>query len=155
MKLNKNGWGYFEFFAFLIIFAICLIIAAVGLKKVGLIDENWQFVKFEDIGKNEKEEKLKKSYSNLRNSMVDGTMKYISKYYNNELGLDTLNIRVNQLVKEGYIKANDFKDSNGGVCSGYTAVYKDDNGKIQYNPYLKCKEFETGGYEERKDEKIE
>lgn len=153
MKLNKNGWGYFEFFAFLIIFIICLIIAALGLKQFGLIDENWQFIKFEDIGKNEKEEKLKESYSNLRNTMVDGTMKYISKYYNNELGLDTLNIRVKQLVEEGYITS--FKDANGDACSGYTAVYKDDNGRVLYNPYLKCKDFETGGYEERKDEKIE
>lgn len=153
MKLNKNGWGYFEFFVFLIIFVICLVISAVGLKQFGLIDDNWQFVKFEDIGKNEKEEKLKKSYSDLRNSMVDGTIKYISKYYNNELGLDTLNIRVSQLKNEGYIK--DFKDANGDLCSGYVSVYKDDNGKIQYNPYLKCKDFETGGYEARKDEKVE
>lgn len=151
MKLNKNGWGYFEFFVFLIIFVICLIISFAGLRYVGLLDENWHFVDFEEIGKEKEEEKKPFSYADLREDMVDATMKYISKYYNNELGLDTLNIRVSQLKKEGLI--TEFKDNKGKDCSGYTAVYKDDNGKIQYNPYLKCENFETDGYEERKDEK--
>ncbi len=151
MKLNKNGWGYLEFFVFLIIFVICLLISAFGLKQFGLIDDDWRFVKFEDIGKDKEEEENKTvSYPKLREDMVSATMKYISKYYNNELGLDTLNIRVSQLKREGYI--SEFKDAKGNDCSGYVAVFKDDSGKIQYNPYLKCKDYQTTGYEERKDD---
>jgi len=44
MKLNKNGWGFLEFFLFLIVFIVCLIVAFEGLKKLGLMDENNQFI---------------------------------------------------------------------------------------------------------------
>ena len=44
MKLNKHGWGFLEFFFFLIIFVICLYVAFEVLKKLGLMDENNKFI---------------------------------------------------------------------------------------------------------------
>lgn len=152
MKLNKKGWGFLEFFAFLAIFVICLLIAMYGLRKFGLLDEDYHFVKFENINKpkEEQEEKPKITYGSLRDDMVGATMKYIKKYYDNNLGLDTLNIRVSQLKKEGFIEK--FVDADGNECSGYVSVYLDEQNKIQYDPYLKCKGYETTGYEARKDD---
>jgi len=151
MKLNKQGWGFLEFFAFLIIFVICLFIAMYGLRKFGLLDDNWHFVKFENINKpKEEEEKPKITYGSLREDMVGATIKYIKKYYDNNLGLDTLNIRVSQLQKEEFL--GKFEDANGDKCSGYVSVYLDEQNKIQYDPYLKCKGYETTGYEARKDD---
>lgn len=154
MKLNKNGWGFIEFFAFLIIFIVCLVISALGLKQFGLIDDDWHFIKLEDLNKPDNStynnDNTKVTYASLREDMVGATMKYIKKYYNDELGLDTLNIRVSQLKKEGFIEK--FKDADGHECSGYVAVYLDNQNKIQYNPYLKCKKYETTGYEARKDD---
>lgn len=152
MKLNKNGWGYFEFFAFLIIFIICLVITGFGLRKFGLLDENWHFVDLEELKKPNNSQNNNKpiTYGDLREDMVEATIKYIEKYYNNELGLDTLNIRVSQLKREGLL--DKFKDADGNDCSGYVSVYVDDTGKIRYDAYLKCKKYETTGYEERKDD---
>lgn len=151
MKLNKKGWGFFEFFVFLIIFIICLFIAMYGLRKFGLLDEDYHFVKFENINKpkEEQEEKPKITHGLLREEMVGATIKYIKKYYDNNLGLDTLNIRVSQLQNEGLLEK--FVDANGDKCSGYISVYLDEQNRIQYDPYLKCKGYETTGYESRKD----
>lgn len=146
MKLNKNGWGFLEFFIFLVIFAFCLIITAVGLKSVGLINEDWQFVKFSD----KKPTKVTTNYMALEEDMINGTKKYIEKFYNNQLGLDTLNIKVSQLIDNDCLEK--LEDANGKSCSGYVSVYLNEENTIVYKPYMKCKKYETKGYEERKDD---
>lgn len=146
MKLNKNGWGFLEFFVFLAIFICCLIVTAVGLKSVGLINEDWQFVKFNSI----KPTKVTTNYMSLEEDMVNGAKKYIEKFYNNQLGLDTLNIKVSQLIDNDCL--DKLEDANGKACSGYVAVYLNEENAIVYKPYMKCKKYETKGYEERKDD---
>jgi len=74
---------------------------------------------------------------------------YIKKFYDNKLGLDTLNIKVSQLIDNGQLTK--LEDANGKACSGYVSVYLSDTNEIIYKPYLKCKKYETEGYEERKD----
>ena len=163
MKLNNNGWGFIEFFAFLVIFIGCLFATFAGLKKFGLVDENNQFVKdfsnvtlFKPSTNEEKEEKEKDkdkkivSYAELQENMVSATKEYIKEYYDNNLGVDTLNIRVSQLKKNGFLK--ELKDNSGKNCSGYVSVYVDDNSEIKYDPYMKCNEYKTQGYESRKDD---
>lgn len=145
MKLNKKGWGFVEFFAFLLIFIICLLMVAFGLKKFGLLDDEWHFIKDQS-----NTDTPKVTYSELREDMISATMKYINKYYNNELGEDTLNIRVSQLKKEGLLDT--LRDDDGKKCSGYVSVYLNGQDKIQYDAYLKCKKYETTGYEARKDD---
>ncbi len=86
MKLNKNGWGFIEFFAFLAIFIICLLIAAYGLRQFGLLDDDWHFVEMDEWSNKEKEEDKDKpevTYASLREDMVEATKKYILYYYNN------------------------------------------------------------------------
>jgi len=146
MKLNKNGWGLVEFFMFLVIFIICLVISAVGFRKLGLVDENWRFV--DDFSFTRKP-KPQTNYLTLEEDTVNATKKYINDFYNNQLGLDTLNIKVSQLIDNKYMK--EFKDADGKDCSGYVSVYLDDDNNIIYKPYIKCKKYETKGYEERKD----
>jgi len=145
MKLNKNGWGFLEFFIFLAIFAICLIITFVGLRQFGLVDDNFQFVKFSD----RKPTKVTTNYMSLEDDMTVACKEYIKKFYDNKLGLDTLNIKVSQLIDNGQLTK--LEDANGKACSGYVSVYLSDTNEIIYKPYLKCKKYETEGYEERKD----
>lgn len=151
--LNKNGWGILEAIVFLLIFAVCLLFSFWGLRRFGLVDDNWQFIsksdnKTEDKKEDKKEEEKKFSYSDLENNMVMSTKNYIKDFYNNNLGLDTLNIKVSQLQDNGYL--GDLKDNKDRDCSGYVAVFLE-NEEIIYKPYLKCKKYETNGYEERKD----
>jgi len=153
MKLNKNGWGFLEFFLFLIVFIVCLIVAFEGLKKLGLMDENNQFItngNKTNESNNKKEEKPLVSYPSLEEKMVKSAKEYINDYYNNSLGLDTLNIRVSQLKSNGYL--DKLEDNKGRTCTGYVSVYLDETGTIIYKPYLNCIEHKTEGYEERKDD---
>lgn len=153
MKLNKNGWGFLEFFFFLIVFIVCLYVAFAGLKKLGLMDANNQFINngsTNNTTNNKKEEKPIISYPSLEEKLVNGTKKYIEEYYNNNLGLDTLNIRASQLKTSGHLEK--LEDTKGRACSGYVSVSKDVDGTIIYKPFLKCKEYETSGYEARKDD---
>lgn len=157
--LNKNGWGIVEAILFLLVFIVCLLFSFWGLRRLGLVDENWQFYSSNLFNPNpdkngDKQEEPKEpekvfSYEDLENDMVGATKLYINDFYNNELGLDTLNIRVSQLIDNGYIA--ELVDKNKKNCSGYTAVYVE-NGEIIYKPYLKCPKYETKGYEERKDD---
>lgn len=139
MKLNKKGWGYAVFFSFILLFIICLLVVAIALRAHGLLDEEWKFKGFTT--------KEKTDYTSLENNVVDASKKYIEEYYNNELGLDTLHIKVKQLVNNDFLE--EVKD-NDGTCSGYVSVYLD-NDKIVYNPYIKCKKYTTKGYNERYD----
>lgn len=146
--LNKKGWGILEAIVFLIIFIVCLLFSFWGLKKLGLLGDDNQFKPSNEI-KNEKEEEKEFNYTDLENSIVISTKAYINDFYNNDLGLDTLNIKVSQLIDNGYIK--EVKDENNKNCSGYVSVYKENNENI-YKGYIKCKKYETNGYEERKDD---
>ncbi len=153
MKLNKNGWGFLEFFFFLIVFVVCLIGAFQGLKKLGIMDDNNQFIKDTNntsTNKENKEEKPIISYPSLEEKLVKSAQKYIEEYYDNKLGLDTLNIRASQLKSSGHLEK--LEDTKGRTCSGYVSVYVDVDGNNVYKPYLKCKEYTTSGYEERKDD---
>ena len=154
-KLNKNGWGFLEFFCFLVVFVVCLVGAFKGLQKLGLLDENNQFINNKNNSsstnnKKDEEEKPKVSYKELQENMVEAAKKYISDNYNNQLGLDTLNIRVSQLKNTGLLKK--LEDNEGRDCSGYVSVSVDASGENLYMPYLKCKDYVTEGYEERKDD---
>lgn len=146
--LNKKGWGILEAIVFLIIFIVCLLFSFWGLKKLGLLGDDNQFKPSNEI-KNEKEEEKEFNYTDLENSIVISTKAYINDFYNNDLGLDTLNIKVSQLIDNGYIK--EVKDENNKNCSGYVSVFKENNENI-YKGYIKCKKYETNGYEERKDD---
>lgn len=145
MKLNKKGWGLGVFLVFIALFIICLLSVAIALRAHGLLDENWNWIK---PGQTTNKKDDKTDYSKLEDELVIGTKKYIEEYYNNNLGLDTLNIKVKSLVDKGFIDEPKDKD---GSCSGYVSVYLNSSDEITFKPYLKCKKYETKGYTERHD----
>ena len=144
---KKNGWGFLEFFFFLGLFIVCLLVTAYALRKVGLLNEDWKFVDFYDKGKDSNESDIYK-YSDIETKLIDSTKKYIKDFYNNNLGVDTLNIKISSLISNNYISEVRDKDGN---CTGYVSVYKDDNNVVIYTTYLKCKNYVSNGYVERHD----
>ena len=144
---KKNGWGFLEFFFFLGLFIVCLLVTAYALRKVGLLNEDWKFVDFYDKGKDSNESDIYK-YSDIETKLIDSTKKYIKDFYNNNLGVDTLNIKISSLISNNYI--SEVRDKYGN-CTGYVSVYKDDNNVVIYTPYLKCKNYVSNGYVERHD----
>ena len=136
---KKNGWGFLEFFFFLGLFIVCLLVTAYALRKVGLLNEDWKFVDFYDKGKDSNENDIYK-YSDIETKLIDSTKKYIKDFYNNNLGVDTLNIKISSLISNNYISEVRDKDGN---CTGYNVVI--------YTPFLKCKNYVSNGYVERHD----
>ena len=146
MKLNKNGWGLGTFIAFIVIFIICLIISAVGLRQIGLLDEDWQFINIKDFNSGIR---TAFNYTDLETKATMAARDYIEKEYNNTLGYDTLSVKIKTMIETGYL--TEFKDGKDRDCTGYVSVYKTDAGDKVFTPYIKCKRYTSSGYEERKD----
>lgn len=135
--LNKNGWGIVTALIFIAIFCICLILSAIGFRYLGLLDENWQFVKLSEIGKTAENV----NYTDAENKMIEAAKKYVNENYSN---LDnTLYVKYSTLVNNKYL---DKIYENNKECSGYVEVSSD------YKAYLKCNKYVTDGYESRRDE---
>ena len=164
-KLNQNGWGLRVMIAFLCIFVLCLLLSFMGLYKLGLVKDldflfgnnNYQNVQNNTPTTNTNNPTTPttstmptvkgKSYADLQFELVEASKKYVS---NATLGIDTLVLTVENLKSYNYIE--EFKDENGKKCSGYADVYYDENNNIIYNAYIKCKKYQTSGYQEWKDE---
>lgn len=69
---KENGWGFLEFFFFLGLFIVCLLVTAYALRKVGLLNEDWKFVDFYDKGKDSNESDIYK-YSDIETKLIDST----------------------------------------------------------------------------------
>lgn len=162
--MNKSkGWGLKTELIFLCIFVICLITAIFGLYRMGLLgnlnealDPNPNDdVRVELRSSNKTNNSKKKvisnefSYMDLENQMIEGAKTYILNTYNNELGLDTIIVKVSQLKELGLL--NELKDEFDFSCSGYVDVFKEGE-VIIYDPYLKCSQYITAGYIERRDD---
>ena len=163
MKMSKNGWGIISFLIFIVIFIICLIGSAMGFRKLGLLDENYHFVEFSEIKENrermKQEEAEKKAaekakeevtYDKLEEKMVTAAKKYVKDFYEDKIGDAKLSIKVSVLIDNKYMEI--LKDSKNRECSGYVTVSKNEDETNTYTPYLKCKKYETKGYESRKDD---
>lgn len=148
-KMNKHGWGLKNELIFILIFIICLIVAALGLKQLSTTKEfNPNY--YNNTNTSNGDTQIEYNYKNLEIKLKNSTINYVRDVYNNDLGLDTLIIQANLLRQKGYL--NNYIDEDNKYCSGYCEVYLDENNEIIYEPYVKCGEFyESKGYMERKD----
>ena len=142
MLLNKKGWGFWTFLLFLLIFIICLLFSAWGLRKLGFLDEEWHFVNLNDFFSGNV---VSFDYSTLEKKMLDAAEDYVKGEYDGKLPAGTLNITVKTLLEKNYL--DDLKDGKDRDCSGYVSVSQSEG----YSSFLKCKRYTTSGYEKRKD----
>lgn len=137
-KLNKNGWGLQTELLFILLFLVCFAIALIGLNKMGL------FGNFENrYYGNETNYKL------LEDKLKVAAKDYVHEIYSNVIDENTVILRANHLIKNKYLEP--IKDKNGKACSGYVEVIKTESNNIVYYPYLKCNNYTTFEYDERKD----
>lgn len=127
MKLNKKGWALSTEVFYLIIFVICLIVAIIGIIRLGLYLNNGE--KYFD-------------YQSLEVKLEESSKNYVS----NKVEVDDY-----ELVRSSTLKSNnylsDFEDGKGNSCSGYVEVYNNN----EYKSYVKCPYYETFGYDSGKD----
>ena len=133
MKLNKNGWGLRVELLFIVLFLFCLLIATIGLNKLGL---------FGGPGLLDGEKTY--SYSELENNMNEAAKRYYQNNYENNVS-DTIIIKSSTLLLNGYM--SNMLDENGNVCSGYTRVFINYQNEPSFNTYINCPRYKTAGYD--------
>ena len=133
-RLDNKGWGLNEFLLFLLAFFVCLVIVIILCNqlmnkenKKPIIDPIISGDKT-DIG----------DYIELEDRITEQ-----AKLYNNSETEDTVIIKLNNLVKNGYIKKV-VDPKNNKECSGYV-VYNGQN--KEYKTYLSCPgNYQTSDY---------
>lgn len=146
MKLNKKGWGLAVEIIIILGVIVALVWAVYGFNKLGLVkDMN------EALGTDILPDLIisgeKVTYSMAEDNLIDASKAYVKDVYENNLDIDTT-IKLSRLIKDGYIST--IRDENNNTCSGYVMV-SNISENINYDAYLKCKNYKTPGYNEEYD----
>ncbi|NLC47895.1 MAG: hypothetical protein GX758_00860 [Tenericutes bacterium] len=139
--MKKNGWGLRMELVFILMFLICLVIAVIGLNRLGFLGNS-------DNSLINQSEDNSFSYSNLESKVVTSAKKYYVNEYNDDILLENTIIRVSTLYYNGYIEK--LYDKNNKQCSGYVELVPNGD-NIVYVPYIKCPKYKTRGYDGSND----
>ena len=137
--MNKVGWGLRAELGFLLLFLICLLIATIGLHKLGLVGNNEPGVE-EDfsiytVGNGNYD------YESLEDEVTLAARKYYDLKYPNG-SADTIVVSVDTLKNNGYLSP--IYDSRNKECKGYARILKSKT----IVSYIKCAVYKTAGYSE-------
>lgn len=121
-------WGIRAEFIFILVFVICLLIASIGLNKIGVLGNP------NDLGNNNG-----KSYYKLEQTLSQAGYKYYNEKYKSQT--DTMIIKSSVLTSNGYMST--LYDEKGRSCSGYVKIV---NGSTSVG-YIKCPGYKTSGYD--------
>ena len=136
--MKKNGWGLRAELGFILLFIFCLLIATVGLHKLGLIG-----------GDNDALINLGEYTTGTGNfdyqALEDKVTIAAKKYYKDKYpygSSDTVIVSISTLKNNGYISG--IYDSRNKECKGYAKILKTNN----CISYIKCSVYKTSGYSE-------
>ncbi len=137
--MNKVGWGLRAELGFLLLFLICLLIATIGLHKLGLVGNNEPGVE-EDfsiytVGNGNYD------YESLEDEVTLAARKYYDLKYPNG-SADTIVVSVDTLKNNGYLSP--IYDSRNKECKGYARILRSKT----IVSYIKCSVYKTAGYSE-------
>ncbi len=90
--MNKNGWGLRVELLYILMFLFCLVIATIGLNRLGLLGENP-----DALIKPDTEEKEVYSYEPLERKVVEAAKKYYIDNYSDS-SEDIVIIRTSTLI---------------------------------------------------------
>ena len=140
--MKKNGWGLRVELLFILLFIVCLIIAVIGLNRMGVIGGDLSSI---NVGNNKESIEV---YYMLENDLVNIATNYVNDYYEGNYPEEEFDVRSSTIVNTGYMSK--LKDSKGRECTGYVTV-KQINSSLIYMPYIKCIKYKTEGYISNKD----
>ncbi len=141
--MKKNGWGLRTELLFILMFLMCLVIATIGLNKMGLLGGN-----SDSIDEFKTDVNSEETYESMEERLNNAAKDYVVKYYGGENISDSIVVRYSSLYYNSYIAK--LVDNKGRSCSGYVEV-ENINSNLIYYSYLKCPEYKTSGYDSSKD----
>ena len=136
MKLDKKGWDLGRETFYIIIFAVCLIIAIIGIIRMNLLLDDGPDI---NIGTDSFD------YSILENKLVTHSKDYI----NNKEKINSTEIITDDVLLENEYMS-EFVDGTGEKCDGYVIF---DSTTDTYTPYISCFNYATAGYDKTKAKK--
>ena len=131
--MNKNGWGLRAELGFLLLFLICLLVATIGLHKMGIFGVGNTNINVNENGSFD--------YGNLENKVTIACKKYYSSNYPNGSS-DTIIMNLTTLKNTGYLSP--IYDSLNRECKGYAKALP--SGVCV--SYRRCSFYKTVGYSE-------
>lgn len=152
-KLNNHGWGLQVMLASILVLMLGLVIAAVLIQRdFGDVLDPIGNNSGSDVSRpnNNEDDEIQrpefKTYAELEKMVLEATKVYQREYYANILDGEKISVTIKQLINEELIdEVNDIED--GSTCSGY-GLFTLDDGKITYDAYLNCNNYQTIGYNE-------
>ena len=132
--MNKNGWGLRAELGFLLLFLICLLIATIGLHKLGIFGEGEGEIKSIELVN-------KADYADLENELVNAAIRYYKSAYPNGSS-DTVIVTTDTLKSNGYLSP--LYDKFGRECKGYTKILRTGTAVS----YIRCAVYKSTGYNE-------
>lgn len=129
--MNKKGWGLRVELGFILLFLVCLLIATLGLNRLGIFSKSSDEIHI-DSGTYD--------YVSIENKVTSAAKKYYSVNYPNGSN-DTLVVKTDTLKSNGYLSS--IKDGLGRECSGYSKILP--SGTCV--SYIKCSSYKTTGYD--------
>ena len=136
--MNKKGWGLRVELAFLLLFLICLLIATIGLHRLGILGTDGG-VYTDDNGY--VEDNVNYNYSALEKKVTNAANDYYRDVYHGNVD-DTTIVTTSKLKLGGYLGS--ISDARGRECKGYAIIMKTGN----IVSYVKCSIYKTVGYNE-------
>ena len=136
--MNKKGWGLRVELAFLLLFLICLLIATIGLHRMGLLGNDGGVY-------NDRDGYIKDTINYDYNSLEKKVTEAASNYYRDKYSYntdDTVVVSTSKLKINGYL--NSIVDARGKECKGYSIIMKTGN----IVSYIRCSVYKTAGYNE-------
>lgn len=135
-KLNNKGWGLGIMILFICVFFLAILIISALSAKYGLMSKT-------NPNANNSEPKQatinNQKYFQYEQAIGQISTEYVDKNYSSITKDDVIYININKLNIQEEIKKE---------CTGYVKVGINNNINY-YNPYIKCDNYQTEGYDER------
>jgi len=133
--LNNKGWGTKD-----VMMTICVMAIAV-LTTMIIYNRNFKDL-FEGTSNKESVPTIEYNYVKAENQIENAAKDYCKERFQNIEDIPLMSLSYKFLKEKGYIESLDANDES---CNGYVTI-KSQNGKIIYDPYIKCENYRTEGY---------
>ena len=133
--LNNHGWGFRAYMIASGILLIALILVAFLVTRL-----------YSGLPSLETAMENTKTYSTIENDIKAFAHSYIVDYHQEEITTGVVTVSTNKLIEKGFLTDKKLTTSDGDKCKGYALIRKD-NDVLVVEPYIKCKNYTTVGYQ--------
>ncbi len=135
--INKHGWALNQ----MILYGAILLVALffVSFFASQLSDE------FGDVFKNSITSG--NTYSSIESDLSSAALTYMEKYYKSEIGLGTITVTTDNLMRYGILHEMDLEVGTKDSCEGYVLVKKEKEDTLKADAFITCAKYETENYQ--------